>query len=176
MFDQFYKFTSLGRTTTMPTIGESLKYTLHFKFATENNSRYFIYVQCYTDSLYIIEFFLRSDLKSKADSKYGKLTNKGNAAKIITTCFRVMIQLLQIDENASFAFMGSPTTKDDQICESLNNTKRFRIYRFVSINLLGEQSFDQFGDEKTSCYLVANKRKDTEFIKYKASEILKSLF
>lgn len=176
MFDSFYEFINIGKTQSDPFVKDNgLLNRLHYKFKTETNT-YIIDVLCYKNSLYIIEFFLRKDKNNRKYSRYGKLTNEKKATQIVRTCFEVMLLILKTDMKASFAFIGSPTYQSNKQVELMDSTKRFKIYRYVSINLLGAQSFEQFGDENTSCYLIANNRIDKLLIKKQASNILKSLF
>lgn len=133
-------------------------------------------VFCYRNSLYVIEFFLREDKNNKKHVKYGKRTYDYRFSKIVRTCFEIMMLILQNDPSASFAFVGSPSFEGDKQIEPIDTTKRFAIYRFASINFLGKESFEQFGDRHTSCYLIASNKVDKLLIKKAANRILKSLF
>jgi len=176
MFDAPYKFYKTGETKRNPfTLSVNLVKTLHYRFDTEKNE-YHVDIKCYEHSLYLIEFFLRKDLKSKKEEKYGKLTNERKASGIVRTCFDIMLELLSKDKSASFAFIGSPTYKERQQTESAARTKRFILYRYATINLLGNESFEVFEDEYTSCFLAANKLCDLDLIKQEANAILKSQF
>lgn len=176
MFDRFYSFVNIGKTPFNPYVDEpGFECTLHYKFRTEHTT-YLVEIRRYVNSLYIVEFYLRTDKNNKKYSKYGKLTDEGRAPQIVRTCFNIMLKILKSDQKANFAFIGSPTFHNDEQVESIETTRRFKIYRYVSINLLGEASFEQFGDTKTSCYLIANNLVDKLQIKKQASNILKSLF
>ena len=159
MFDSSYDFINIGKTPGAPFIKQdydNYTYIRRYKFKTERET-YIVEIKCFKPSLYLVEFFLRKDKNNKKRSKYGKLTRNGKASKIISTCFRIMIEHLKKDEFASFAFIGSPTVNDN-VEEPITLTQRFRIYRYASINLLGSISFEQAADEGTSCYLILNNK------------------
>lgn len=178
MFDSYYAIKCIGVTpvSAFDPNGYGLLKILHYKFSTYQAKDYLIYVYCYPQNLYVIEFFLREDKNSKQESKYGRVINNGNAWKVIRTCFEIIFELYRVCNDASFAFIGSPKTMDNELVESVQVTQRFKIYRYISINLLGEHSFEQYGDEQTSCYLIANNHKDKGAIRQLASSVLNSLF
>lgn len=176
MFDAPYKSYKIGETqNSLFILSSNLLKTLHYRFNTEKNE-YHVDIKCYKHELYVIEFFLRKDLKSKREEKYGKLTNEKKSSRIVRTCFNIMLELLAKDRLASFAFVGSPTYKENVRTESTIRTKRFILYRYVTINLLGNESFEVFEDEDTSCFLAANKLSDLDLIKQEANIILNSQF
>lgn len=176
MFDSFYPCISLGNHPRNPFVDDAdfIKTDI-YRFDTEKR-KFLVEVACYDNSIYIVEYYDRVDKNSKAFNRYGKLLGDENASKIIRTCFQLMLQYLDNDPLASFAFMGSPTFIEGQQVELFQATKRFRIYRFVAINLLGEDSFEQFEDENSSCYLIANNLSNKVFVRQRAGEILKSSF
>ncbi|WP_156522714.1 hypothetical protein [Arachidicoccus ginsenosidimutans] len=98
------------------------------------------------------------------------------ASRIIRTCFDIMMTILSDDKKASFAFIGSPVFINHLQMESIENTKRFSIYRYVAINLIGRKSFELFEDEQTSCFLIANKLSDIDIVRQEANMVLQSMF
>lgn len=176
MFNSHYRFVKLGTTPNQLRLeGGNLLCTYRYKFKTSDGIYYIVEVTQYESSLYMIEFYLREDKDNKTSYKYGRLTNQGNAFKIISTCFEIMSLHLQQDELASFAFIGSPGIANN-IEEPMSCTQRFRIYRYAAINWFKEEEFEQTEDADRSAYLILNNKVDKQVLKLKANEILSALF
>lgn len=174
MFNKSYKWSKIGYERNGLFTGKDTEYKIFYtyKFKVEN-IEYLSKIYAYGKNLFVVEFFLRKDKDSKKENKFGKLTHQHKASSIIFTCFDIMLSIMKENNLASFAFVGSSTVKDEILLEK-ECTKRFRIYRYASINLLGDKSFEQFGDEKTNCYLIANKFVNVDEVRILANEILKS--
>lgn len=174
MFNKSYRWSKIGDESNSLFTGKETQYKFFYtyKFKAEH-TEYLVKIYAYGKNLFVIEFFLRKDKDSKKENKFGKLTHQHKASSIIFTCFDIMLSIMKENNLASFAFVGSSTVKDEILLEK-ECTKRFRIYRYASINLLGDKSFEQFGDEKTNCYLIANKLANTDEIRVLANVILKS--
>jgi len=176
MFDSFYPCISLGCNYRNPfKDAADLLRTDIYRFDTENRE-FLVEVACYENSIYIVEYYERADKDNKSFERYGKLLGDVNAPRIIRTCFELMLDYLVENASASFAFMGAPTYVGGEQVEAFETTKRFKIYRYVAINLLGTESFEQFEDETSSCYLIANNLTNKEAVRQRAGEILKSSF
>lgn len=172
MFDSGYPCVNLGKDHNNPFIDPpDFLYTCRHRFVTERKDVYLVEVKCFQPSIYIVEFYLRKDRFSRKREKYGKITNRGNAFKVISTCFKVMASVFQQDRLASFAFIGAASTTPFME-ENEMETQRFRIYRYASLNLFDEILFEQLQNAEKSGYLILNNKADKPVVKAKVEVIL----
>lgn len=79
---------------------------------------------------------------------------------------------------ANFGFLGSHTFDPKRFYEEGKEcTKRFKIYRYAVYNLIGEEYFSHFMEEKNSTYLlINNKHEDVDLIKEQANIMFDTIF
>jgi hypothetical protein len=111
-------------------------------------------VEEYFYNIFIIKFYRKRD--SRHPYKFNLLTNEFNCTKIVSTCIRILMDILSRNKYASFGFLGSNTVSPN-FEELRRNTKRFNIYKTAMENLVGEETFVHFMDDSHSTYLMANK-------------------
>lgn len=78
---------------------------------------------------------------------------------MLYTVFRIMLDVLQRDEKASFFFIGAEDEKDQKGMVS----RRFRFYRRFVLSTVSENKFDHYRRNDLSLYILVNKEhvKDT---------------
>lgn len=173
MFDSSYPFSPRFTKNNKKTNSSSSKSV--YAFSTEKE-RYIIECERYLHNIYVIKFF---PVRAKRSSKrFNILTNEYKAGRIVGTCIRVIMQILQKNPEASFGFVGSHTFDPKrQYEEKRSCTKRFKIYRFAVFSLIGEEVFTHFMEERNSTFLlVNNKNSDVLQIKNDADKMFDKIF
>src|ERR1700740_170451 len=115
---------------------------------------YLIHVDEHEHKTYIIKFFTQKSEKSKY--KYNLLVGDYDASRIIATCVNVMLDILEKNELASFAFIGAETYEDGQSLEKGKISKRFSIYRKLMANKFGVINFTHIEVAEKNAYLMYN--------------------
>lgn len=149
MFDSFFDFKHVRRRGSRSEDSFLGVHIYHFKTGIEP---YIVEVEEYEYHVYAIKFYPKS--LSNSPKKYNKVTNKGSVSKIISTCVRIMLDIVNRDPLASLCFKGTETGNED----SAEETKRFRIYRNVMRNLFSDQKFTHYEYAKESIYLLLSLR------------------
>lgn len=123
----------------------------------KNDFKYIIRAELHKHNVFAVKFYAARD--RKLESKYSRLTNRRDAAKVIITCASVLPLLLEKYSNASFAFNSSRTIDihSDKIEGPLNN-QRFRIYRHVTDGMVGRNTFEHYEFPEISSYLLVNRK------------------
>lgn len=136
--------------------------TLYFSFkSTKTNLRYIAQVEHYNLNLYAIKFYLKNHKDSP--NRFTVLTGKFEARPVIHTCIAIMIHIYNLNHNASFAFIGSPSYKEikreeeNPKMKKENNTQRFRIYSTLMYTYFRPEKFEHFNSIKQSLYLMLNR-------------------
>lgn len=76
---------------------------------------------------------------------------------------RIALAIYTDNKKASFGFIGEPI-KSKVYEEPIENTKRFRIYKKLSLNFFkGEKLFNHYQNRKTSAYIIINKLQGDSF-------------
>jgi hypothetical protein len=101
-----------------------------------------------------MKFFTEKSEKSKF--KFNLLVGDYNAAKIIATCINVMLEILNGNETASFAFVGAHTYQQGVSVEKGKVSKRFSIYRKLMANKFGGVNFQHIEVTEKNAYLMCN--------------------
>jgi hypothetical protein len=146
-----------------------------YAFSTPSES-YLLEVEEYKYDIYIIKFFPKR-LKNNP-KRFNVLTGENKLGGIIGTCIYLILQILKKSPMANFGFLGSHTIDFKREYEEKKEcTKRFKIYRYAVFNLIGEEAFSHFMEEKNSTYLlVNNKHEDVDRIKDKADQMFDVVF
>lgn len=131
-----------------------------YRFETERSGRYLIFVKRYDHGFRTIEFCRKS--MKLAKTRFTEMTNKNEASRIIGTVFYHMVALLKAGkaDRVSFGFIGARMPNEDTRATS----KRFRIYRKISANLISPRDYEQLQNDTKGYYLVLNKLSDRQAV------------
>ena len=86
------------------------------------------------------------------------MTGLNEVRPVINTCIAIMQEIGEKDLQASFGFIGANIKG-----ESVNYTKRFRVYSRVMATYFSENTFEHFMLMSKSAYLLIRK---SELVKY----------
>lgn len=123
--------------------------------------RYIAEVEHYKFDLYAIKFYLKVHQNSK--DRFTVLTNLYEARPVIYTCIAILIDIYHQNNQASFAFIGSPSPKEiererrNPRQKKENRTQRFRIYSTLMSTFFSETYFEHRNSPRHSLYLMRNK-------------------
>jgi hypothetical protein len=158
MFDTSYSFRHA--TTKHASAAEfPLIKTIVYTFKNDFGDRYIVNLQYYDKNVYVIKFHAKSH--SLSESKYNLVINKSKASRTLKTIINISLEILNSNENASFAFLGAFKFGEED--ESTVNTQRYRIYKSIVTNQFGTETFTHTINEVINCYLlVNNKNSDPE--------------
>lgn len=150
-----------------------LEYALQYRFkSSKSNHTYIVRVEKYIEHAYCIKFFDKANMLS--ENKFSLRANTFEARTIFYTLFRIMLDVLKRDENASFFFIGANDEKDEMGKE----TRRYRIYRKFVLSTVTDNIFAHFRVNSLSLYILVNKKavKDREFYANRIIEEVKKAF
>lgn len=151
MFDSSYPF--LLKNKTHKHNGE-LSYVEHiYTFETKKHITYLVHVEEYMHQVFFIKFFQKNH--SLSDDKYRFLTKDGEMGAKVRTCLNIMLEIYRCNPDASFGFIGINSLVD----ESIQETKRYTIYKDAVANLFSPVSFEHFIYKAKSAYVLINKNK-----------------
>ncbi len=148
MFDSFYDYKYI--TKKKRKIGDDFNELHVYSFKGKNNRRYIVNVELYNFDVFVIKFYLKSH--SDSAKKFNTETGFNEVQPIVRTCIEIMRDIYQGNEKASFGFIGS--NSDD---ESVDNTKRFRVYSLVMKSYFSTEKFIHAESKIDSAYLLVNK-------------------
>lgn len=111
MFDSSYPLQYRG---AHPAKTHDIFHKLHlFTFRDAKRQRYIIEVEAYSYHLYGIKFYLKANRLSA--NRYSLTTNYYDASRILGTCLMAMEYITDMDEFASFGFIGSPLLAEQSL-------------------------------------------------------------
>ncbi len=173
MFDNSFPFNK--HFTKNISGNKHLKERVTYTFKTDRE-KYFIEVEMYSNSIYIIKFF-PVRLK-KHPRRFNILTGENKMGHIVGTCIQLILQILKKNSLANFGFLGSHTFDPKRNYEENKEcTKRFKIYRYAVFSLIGEEYFTHYMEERNSTYLlVNNKHSDVDKIKLAADKMFEEIY
>ena len=154
VFENFYSFNKVG--CKKPYTNHNFVITHIYSFKT-NRARYIAEIEEYKHLIYIIKFYRKCDIHNA--HKYNILTHEYNCTQIVSTCIRILVEILNKNPAASFGFLGSNTINNGRE-ELKQKTKRFNIYKTAMENLIGDKVFVHSMDEVHSTYLMANRKNE----------------
>ena len=145
MFDRIYpfKYIQSKEVKDEPFLVEHL-YSFKGK-----NGRYIVVLQEFPFQFIGVKFYLKAHTDSP--NKYKLLTGNNDVQGCVRTCIEIMLSLLQSNPKTSYGFIGA-----NLVGESMNNTKRFKIYRQVMENLFSPLYFTHYSLQAESVYLMLN--------------------
>jgi hypothetical protein len=173
MFDNSYPITRLFSKNIKN--NKYLKNKTTYSFNIEK-SKYLIEVEEYKCDVFIIKFCLASQKNNT--KRFNMLTGQNKVGSIVATCIQVILQVLKRNNEANFGFIGSHTFDPKRKYEEKKEcTKRFKIYRYAVYNLIGEESFTHFMEERNSTYLLVNNKLDNvDNVKNAANKMFDTIF
>lgn len=132
----------------LPYSSDFLKYKLLYAFKSPKTHQwYWVWVEVYDSDFYAIKFHLKAHRDSP--NKYSLLTGLNEARPVINTCIAIMLEIANVNERASFGFIGASMST-----ESESNTKRFRLYRKFMATYFSEANFVHFFNICKSSYVM----------------------
>ena len=156
MFESWYPFRQIN---VQPTVNEEIllrKFSYSFK---TDKRRYLVLIHEYKYKVFIIKF--HDAAHKHLPNRYNLVFNDFNCTKVIRTVIEIALRLLDTEKIASFAFVGVNKEKKEK--EFQSNTQRLRIYKLLSENVLGVETFLHGIEPQSNCYLLVNKKnKDPE--------------
>ncbi len=102
------------------------------------------------------KFYLKKHEQS--ERKYQLLSGLNDAIRVIGTSVEAMIWLYKKDNLSSFGFIGANSEG-----EEVANTKRFKLYVRIMLNLFSPNLFEHKEYDKNSAYLLLNKENSEEY-------------
>lgn len=105
--------------------------------------------------------------------KYNIVLCDNDAFKVLNTVINICLYIFEHNENASFGFIGE--SKENE--KKGEVTQRFRIYKYITINLFGNKRFKHYLNKEKNSYLLVNTcHQDCELIKNKAEKMFIDLY
>ena len=150
-----YPYSFVRSQTSVPEASDIIR-RYYYRFVSSlSRKEYRVFIDLCPNNIYIIKFYLKQDEKRK--DKYNVLSGLNEPRNLVTTCLSILMnEFLDKDETASFGFVASNLPG-----EGKSNTKRFRFYRQMMANLIGDERFSHYIIQEDSIYLlVPNVLKD----------------
>lgn len=123
----------------------------YYRFRSEkSNLFYIVRVEKYKEHVYGVKFFLKQMLDSP--KKYSHLTNTFEPRTIVYSVFRLMLDIYQKDNQASFMFIGNPDEDGNK-----ENTRRYKLYCKLVSSKISDRYFKHLRTDKYSLYILANR-------------------
>ena len=167
MFNSPYPYSSLGKADTNE---KNPHKRMYYKFRAKHRT-YLVTLEFYSFNLVAIKY---CDLKEKDSKKaYHKIYNDRDAFRVIGTCFHIMHQYWQKDNNVNFVFYASlreianelldkKTVSESEVPKFIEAYKRtrYRIYRYGMVNLFSYEYFTPYEDRANCIYALVNKNEN----------------
>jgi len=135
--------------------------------------KYVATAEYYEHNVYGVKFYAKKDRRSIY--KYNKIVNKGDFGNIVMTVMRLIQQIYERDDTASFFFQGAGTVDSkSQRVEGFKNTQRYIVYSHIVGLKFGAVTFEHFSNDEVSGYLIVN-RNCGESVTERKDKILKML-
>lgn len=144
-------------------------FTLVYSFQSpETSLRYLVRAEYHEGHVFGIKFYPKNFQLSNL--KYSLSVNRGHSLRIFLTCASVIPLLLKEYPDVNFGAIGvRGVGKDENTVEPPSQTRRYRIYSHIFLELIGNEQFSHFLYPENSGILLVNNR--TEDIEGKKSEI-----
>lgn len=144
-----YKFkTSVAGDVDAPYM---LKKSLYEFVSPKTNATYMVWGEEYEHDFFAIKFHLRKDKNSK--KRYSVMSNLHEARPVLNTCMKIMASIAKTNEFSSFGFIGANMSG-----ESVENTKRYRVYCRLAATYVSEEQFEHHINVKKSAYILVRKK------------------
>lgn len=162
--DSHYHYKNVGR---KPAYYEDERFTIVYKFnapylKNQNkvgtrrlNETFFVHFTEFQNDLVVIKFFPKL-LKNNGDDKYKLVLNRFYFGRILGTVLKITQSHWKKNPKASYAFQGAPKKLNDGTVEDYRLTKRFRIYKHASFQIVKDKFF-HVNNQDLSLYLLVSK-------------------
>lgn len=130
---------------------ESIKTYVYQVKSSRTQIEYFVNLEEFPFDVFAIKFHLKSD--NKAKEKYKMKSNANEAKTIFRTCVNILIEHHKLNRMSTYVVVGSNSLEE----LSIENTQRYRIYKYMLTNFICHVEFEHFKFEKQSIYLVLNR-------------------
>lgn len=133
------------------------------------NQQYIVELLILKHNIYVAQFYLKTHrLSGKRFNlllHYQKATNNKHVLYVLNTITNICLEVHQKNPNASFGFMGAPTSKETNPKKNraninpdktIKNTKRHRIYSLYVKRYFSPEKFTHIVFNESSCYLLKN--------------------
>lgn len=139
--------------------------------ATIVNQTYILEVLHLEHNIYVLQFYLKNHRHS--DNRFSLLLPEEIAISsrhvfyLLNTIVNLSSKIYLINSIASFGFMGSPTTKENNFKKNsqninpdktVRNTKRYRVYSLYVRRYFSPNDFTHISFKNSSCFLLMNNR------------------
>jgi hypothetical protein len=175
MFTHFFEYSQIKHTES-----KALPYDITtYKFKTRQRV-YWVNVEKYDLDIYIVKFHIAAHERSK--KRYNLTINDQDncTGRILRTVLEIIKnQVLTPNPHASIGFIGAEKYDKNrpEKNEDKDNTQRFRIYQTLTNNVVGLGQFEHHYDNKTSAYLLVNrKNKNIPAIVKSAKKMFRELY
>lgn len=133
------------------------------------NQQYIVEILLLEHQIYVAQFYLKCHRLSGKRFNLLLVNNKGRNNKhvlyVLNTITNICLEIYRKNPNASFAFMGAPTTKEASPKKNkaninpdrtIKNTKRHRVYSLYVKRYFSPEIFTHIVFKESSCYLLKN--------------------
>jgi hypothetical protein len=133
------------------------------------NQQYIVEVLILDYDIYVAQFYLKNHrLSGKRFNlllENPKEKNNKNVLYVLNTITNICLDIYKKNPNASFGFMGAPTSKESNPKKNkaninpdrtIRNTKRHRIYSLYVKRYFSPEKFTHIVFDQSSCYLLKN--------------------
>lgn len=149
MYQQGYDFIHLKNDYTES--DDKLIRIRYYRFRSEKSHLFYIVrIEEYKEHVYGVKFYLKS--MQDSPRKYSFMTNTYEPRTIVFTIFRILMQILQEDKQASFMFIGNADEGGTHV-----NTRRYRLYCNLVENCISDTYFQHIRNDRHSLYLLVNR-------------------
>lgn len=134
------------------------------------NQQYIVEVLLLEHDIYVAQFYLKNHrLSGKRFNLLldnPKEKNNKHVLYVLNTITNICLEIYRKNPNASFGFMGAPTSKESNPKKNkaninpdrtIKNTKRHRIYSLYVKRYFSPEKFTHIVFDQSSCYLLKNK-------------------
>lgn len=138
-----------------------------YTFRTKHGLKYIVELPEYKIGVYGVKFCLGKH--KRQPNKYKYLSGKGDGIVVLKTVVAIMLDVLRMNETASFAFFGMPLLE-----EGIEHTKRYNVYRAFSQRYFNPNNFEHYFNEKYSFYSLLNKKNNPEKLTVEVEQVASS--
>ncbi len=140
--------------------GSAHLFSLIYKFYSPiTHLHYVLTADYHEEDVFAVKFY--AQMHRKSGFKYSLIVNKGDIGNILMTCLKVIPIILKKYPNASFGFIGSRSyDRKSKTLENYEKTQRFRVYKHIVVQTIGNETFQHYQYEDLSGYLLINRNNE----------------
>ena len=126
-----------------------------YRFTNSRDTKYLAPIHEYDYNVFALKFHLRQH--KNHPNRYNLIVNENDFGRTLRTILDIAIDILGKQPSASFAFVGVHKIGNVEQKDTENN-QRFRVYKQITENFFGEDTFLHGYSTKTNTYLLINKK------------------